>query len=80
MVNAIGVDNINENIGTRNSIKTRGLAKNKEIVIAGWTCHILHIAAGKAADVLQKHQDLTLKTIVFIFFIGLANFQNESSY
>ena len=50
MVSAIGVDNTNENIGTWNSIKTRGLAKNKEIVTAGWTCHILHIAAGKATD------------------------------
>ena len=34
-VSAIGVDNTNENIGTRNAIKTRGLAKDKKIVIAG---------------------------------------------
>ena len=80
MVSAIRVANTNENIGTHNSVKTRGLAKDKDKVIGGWTCRILHIAAGKAANVLQKHQDLTLKTIVFIFFIGLTNYENESSY
>ena len=49
-MSAIGVDNTNKNIGTHNSIKTRALAKNKEIVIAGCPCHILHDAVGKVAD------------------------------
>ena len=35
MVSAIRVDNTNENIGTRNSVQTRGLAKDKELVITG---------------------------------------------
>ena len=47
IMSAIGVDNTNKNVGTHNSIKTRALAKNKEIVIAGCPCHILHDAVGK---------------------------------
>ena len=35
MGSAIRVDDTNENIGTRNSVKTRWLAKNKEIAIEG---------------------------------------------
>ena len=67
--NAIGVDNTNENIGTRNSIKTRGLAKNKEIVIAGWTCHILHIVAGKAADAFAETSRFDVEDhCVYIFY------------
>lgn len=54
MMSAIGVDNTNKNIGTHNSIKTRALAKNKEIVIAGWPCHILHDAVGKVADLFAE--------------------------
>lgn len=50
MVSAIGVDNTNANIGSNNSIKSRALAKNREIVIAGYPCHILHNAASKASD------------------------------
>ena len=35
MVSAIRVANTNENIGTHNSVKTRGLAKDKDKVIGG---------------------------------------------
>ena len=51
------------------SLKTRGLAKDKEIVIAGWTYEILHIAAGKAADVLQKRQDYTWRQLRLYFLL-----------
>ena len=54
MMSAIGVGNTNKNIGTYNSIKTRALAKNKEIVIAGCPCHILHDAVGKVADLFGE--------------------------
>eukprot|EP00794_Sanderia_malayensis_P013387 gene13387-14760_t len=48
MVSAIGVDNTN--IGAHDSIKSRAVEKNPEIVISGCPCHILHNAASKAAD------------------------------
>lgn len=46
--------NTNANIGTRNLIKTRALAKNIELIIAGCQCHILHNAVGKAADAFAE--------------------------
>ena len=49
-VSGLGVDNTNANIGNHNSLKTRVLKKNNEVVVAGCPCHILHNAAGKAAD------------------------------
>ena len=54
MVSAIRVDITNANIGSCNSIKTRALAKNKEIVIAGCPCHILRNTAYKAADAFAE--------------------------
>lgn len=68
MVNPIGVDNTNANIRTCNSIKTRALAKNTSCIIELVMQQML----------LQKYQDLNLKTIVLMFFIGLTNHQNES--
>ena len=50
MVTLIGRDNTSANIGDHNSIKSRTLERNPEIVISGWPCHILHNAASKAAD------------------------------
>ena len=49
-VSGLGVDNINANIGNRNSLETRVLRKNAEVVIAGCTCQILHNAAEKASE------------------------------
>ena len=69
MGSAIGVDDTNENIGTRNSVKTRWLAKNKEIVTEGWTCHILHIAVGKAADAFAETSRFDVEDhCVYIFY------------
>ena len=34
----------------RNSLKTRVLRKNAEVVITGCLCHILHNAVGKASE------------------------------
>ena len=49
-VSGLGVDNINANIGNRNSLETRVLRKNAEVVIAGCTWQILHNAAEKASE------------------------------
>ena len=47
-VTAIGIDNTNSSIGQRNSIASRAMEKNKDIVITECPCHILHNAASKA--------------------------------
>ena len=49
-VSDLCVDNTNANIRNRNSLKTRVLRKNADVVIAGCPCHILHNAAGKASE------------------------------
>ena len=49
-VSGLGFDSTNANIGNRNSLKTRVLRKNAEVVIAGCPCHILHNAAEKASE------------------------------
>ena len=49
-VSGLGVDNTNANIGNLNSLKTRVLRKNGEVVIAGCPSHILHSEARKASE------------------------------
>ena len=44
---SFGVDNCNSNVGEKNSIKTRILSENKSCFIAGCSCHLAHLAAGK---------------------------------
>ena len=57
MVTSIGLDNTNANIGNHNTIKSRALERNPEIVISGCPCHILHNAASKAADAFAAVSD-----------------------
>ena len=47
---AAGLDNTMVNVGKKNSIRTRVLAKNKNIFINGCTCHIIQNTANKAAE------------------------------
>ena len=53
-VTNIGVDNTNSNKGQHNSIASWAKEKNKEIITAGCPCHVLHNAAGKAAEEFTK--------------------------
>ena len=46
---AVGLDTA-VNVGKKNSIMTRVLAKNKNIFINGCPCHIIHNTANKAAE------------------------------
>ena len=48
-VTGLGVDNTNVNTGARDSIKSRVLAKQPNVVVAGCPCHMLHNAAAKGA-------------------------------
>ena len=61
MVTSIGLDNTNTNIGDHNSIKSRALERNPEIVISGCPCHIFHNAASKAADAFAAVSDFSDK-------------------
>ena len=61
MVTSIGLDNTNANIGDHNSIKSRALERNPEIVISGCSCHILHNAASKAADAFAAVSDFSVE-------------------
>ncbi len=47
---AVGVDNTSVNIGVRNSIKVRVLARNPSVYFNGCPCHIFHNAAQKGAE------------------------------
>lgn len=47
---AVGVDNTNTNIGSRNSIKSRVLSYNPATYFNGCPCHLAHIAASKGND------------------------------
>ena len=47
---AIGLDNTAVNVRKKNSIMIRVLAKNKNIFINGFPCHIIHNTANKAAE------------------------------
>ena len=47
---SVGLDNTNTNMGLRNSFKTRILSENGQTFIAGCSCHLAHLAAGKGGD------------------------------
>ena len=49
-VSGLDIDNTHANIGNRNSLKSRVLMKNAEVVIAGSPYHILHNVSGKASE------------------------------
>ena len=53
-VTGLGVDNTNSNISAHNSLKQKGLLKNKYIFLSGCPCHILHNAASKASTTFSE--------------------------
>lgn len=64
---SFGVDNCNTNIGSKDSIKTRIHEKNKNCFVAGCSCHLAHLAAGKGGKVMRKFRDSIWKIIRLIF-------------
>ena len=68
-VTSTGVDNTNSNIGRHNSIASRPKEKNKEIIVAGCPCHVLHNTAGKAAEEFTKVSEFDFEDhCVSLFF------------
>ena len=47
---SVGLDNTNINVGSRNSLRTKILAENPQIFIAGCRCHLAHLAAEKGGE------------------------------
>ena len=47
---SLGLDNMNSNIGNKNSAKFRVLEKNLQCFIPGCNCHLAHLAAGKGGS------------------------------
>ena len=47
---SVGLDNTTINMGSRNSLRTRILAENPQIFIAGCKCHLAHLAAENGAE------------------------------
>ena len=54
--NCVGacVDNTSVNVGIKNSIKSRALAKNPAIYFMGCPCHIVHNICMKASEEFSK--------------------------
>ena len=72
---AVGLDNTAVNVGKKNSIMTRVLAKNKDIFINGCPCHIIHNTANKAAERFSEVSGFGVED----FLVDLFHWFNKSS-
>ena len=57
----VGVDNTDTNISEQNSIAYRVKGKNKNCIIAGCPCHILHNATQKGSIEFTQCTDFDIK-------------------
>lgn len=79
---SLGVDNANVMIGKTSGVAGRLLKLNPEIIIRGCPCHLLHLAAEKAAKILHYQFDEILIDIIYYLEIivnrkqELIDFQN----
>ena len=72
---AVGLDNTAVNVGKKNSIMTRVLAKNKNIFINGCPCHIIHNTANKASERFSEVPDFDVED----FLVDLFHWFDKSS-
>lgn len=78
-VSGLGIDNTNANIGNCNSLKTRVLMKNAEVVIARCPCHILHNTAGKASEAFAVVSKFNLENSCIDVFHSFEKFTKRKS-
>ena len=71
----VGLDNTAVNVGKINSIKTRALAKNKNVFINGCPCQIIHNTANKAAEPFSEVSCFDVKD----FLVDLFHWFDKSS-
>ena len=67
---AVGLDNTAVNVGKKNSIMTRVLAKNKNIFINGCPCHIIDNTANKAAERFSEVSGFDAEDFLLTCFTG----------
>ena len=71
------LDNMDSNMGNKNSIKSRILKRNPECFIAGCNFICPTWLPARVAPYIMLKQDLTVKTIRSIYTIFLEVVQNE---
>ena len=67
---AVGLDNTAVNVGKKNSIMTRELAKNKNVFINSCPCHIIHNTAIKAAERFSEVSGFDVEDFLVDLFPG----------
>ena len=72
---AVGLDNTAVNVGKKNSIMTRILAKNINIFVNGCLCHIIHTTANKAAEQFSEVSGFEVED----FLLDLFHWFDKSS-
>ena len=72
---AVGLDNTAVNVGKKNSVMTRVLAKNKNIFINGCPCHITHNTANKTTVRFSEVSGFDIED----FLLDLFHWFNKSS-
>ena len=72
---AVGLDNTAVNVGKKNSIMTRVLAKNENIFINGCPCHVIHNSANKAAEQFSEVSRFGVED----FLVDLFHWFNKNS-
>ena len=72
---AVGLDNTAVNVGKKNSVTTRVLAKNKKIFINGCPCHIISNIANKPVERFSEVLDFDVED----FLVDLFHWFNKSS-
>ena len=70
-----GLGNTAVNVGKKNSIMTRVLAKNKNVFINACLCHIIHNTANRAAELFSKVPRFDVED----FLVDLFHWFNKSS-
>ena len=72
---AVGLDNTAVNVGKKNSIMTRILAKNINIFINSCPCHLIHTTANKAAERFSEVSGFDVED----FLVDLFHWFDKSS-
>ena len=72
---SVGLDNTAVNVGKKNLIMTRVLAKNKTIFINGCPCHVIHNTANKAAEQFSEVSGFDVED----FLVDLFHWFDKSS-
>ena len=72
---AVWLDNTAVNAGKQNSVMTRVLAKNKNLFITGFPCHIIHNTANIAAEWFSEVSRFDVKG----FLVDLFHWFDKSS-